>query len=107
MEQIILAVITSSALTAIITFVFSKRKTDAETDLFKATAYGKMLEDLRKQIDFLTDQMKLMGVNIKNLQDKEVEYLKIISNHQKTERELRNRIKELENTLNNHLKTLN
>lgn len=95
-----MAVIASGAISTMITLVFSRTKVNAETESVKIQTYSKMLEDLRKQMEFISTQ-------VENLQKKEVEYLRIIGNHQKTERELRSRIKELETTLNNHLKTLN
>lgn len=92
--QIIIGTIGSFAFGALITAWMSKRKMKAETQLAIAETYSALTGDLREQV-------RLQGEQILLLQKKETEYLKIINNHQKVERELRNRVKELEDQVKN------
>jgi chromosome segregation ATPase len=92
----IITIVSSVGFGAIVTSLLSRRKLKAETRLADAESklkdietYSKMLQDFRVQLDYQAKQ-------IHALQDKEIEYLKIIGNHQATERELRKRVSELE-----------
>jgi len=89
---ILVAVLGSSVITAIIVWIANKGKTQAETQNIIADTYGKMFDDLK-------DQIKYQGDQIGALQQRELEYLKIIHGHQETERELRKQIAALENKL--------
>lgn len=88
----ILSIIGSGAFGSLTMALLNRRKTAVETDAVIQKMYGDMLEDLRKQLAY-------QGTQISNLQSKEVEYLKIISNSQKTERDLRNKVREQDNQI--------
>jgi len=93
---ILVSMLGSSVISALIVWIANRGKTKAEvkniaaeTSNVIAETYGRMFEDLK-------DQIKYQGDQIKALQQRELEYLKIIHGHQETERELRAQIKALE-----------
>jgi len=97
--NLIITIFCSFGFGAILTIVATRKKTKAETQLFTTEMYSTMLGDLRAQITMLVSQIDNQGKQILNLQTKESQYLKIINDHQKKERELTTRVKELESKL--------
>lgn len=97
--NLIITIFCSFGFGAILTVIATRKKTNAETKLFTTEMYSTMLSDLRAQIGMLVSQMDKQAQQIINLQNKESQYLKIINEHQKKERELTERVKELEQKL--------
>lgn len=97
--NMIITIFCSFGFGAILTVLATRKKTKAETQLFTTEMYSTMLSDLRAQIGMLVSQIDKQGQQIINLQNKESQYLKIINEHQKKERELTERVKELERTI--------
>ncbi len=85
--------------TGVLTWWNTRGKNKAETDLFKVETYSKMLEDLRSQINMLSEQSVNQAKQITNLQTKDVENMKIIRNQQHRERQYIVEIKELKATI--------
>lgn len=82
------------------------RLTNTETKLKEVEMYSKMVEDFRSQLQFQGSVLATQGETIKNqatqitlLQTKEQQYLKIIENHQITERELRKVIEKMKDQI--------
>jgi hypothetical protein len=85
--------------TALIVWWSNKKKISAETTLFNTEIYSTMLGDLRAQINMQGDQIKNQAEQILALQKKDVENSKIITLHQRREREYQKEIKELRTTI--------
>lgn len=85
--------------TAFIVWWSNKKKISAETTLIKVETYSTMLGDLRAQINMQGDQLKNQAEQILALQKKDVENSKIITLHQRREREYQKEIKELRTTI--------
>lgn len=90
--DLITLVIGSGATGSVITAFVNKGRNKAEAQNIIGQAYGDLIDELRQSINF-------QGEQIKALQDREIQYLKIINGHQETERELRGQIKALETKL--------
>jgi|GEM_PF-3815060 len=90
--EIIAMVIGSGTTGGLITSFFNKGRNKAEAQSIIGQAYGDLIDELRQSISF-------QGEQIKGLQEREVQYLKIINGHQEIERELRQQIKSLETKL--------
>lgn len=90
--EIIAMVIGSGTTGSLITAFVNKSKNKADAQSIIGQAYGNLIDELRQSISF-------QGEQIKGLQEREVQYLKIINAHQDVERELRHQIKTLEITL--------
>lgn len=86
---ILLQVIGSATLSAIATFLFTRKKNRAETELAQTETYSIMLKDMR-------ESLRQQGEQILTLQNKETEYLKIINSQQSRERQLLKRVAQLE-----------
>jgi hypothetical protein len=87
--ELISLIIGSGATGSLIVALLNKGKTRAETQNIISNTYGDLIDELRQSIKYQGDQ-------IKALQDRELQYLKIISGHQQTEWELKQQIKSLE-----------
>lgn len=90
--QLIVIVFGSASIGSVIAYFSTKNKLKAETNNLIGKTYGDLIDDLRKMVEF-------QGAQIKSMQDREVELLKIINAHNDTERDLRSQIKALENKL--------
>jgi chromosome segregation ATPase len=77
----------------------TRKKTKAETNLFNTEIYSTMLGDLRAQINMQGDQLKNQAQQILNLQNKDVENIKVINLQQKRERQYLTEIKDLKATI--------
>jgi hypothetical protein len=96
---IICAIISSAGFGSLVTWIFNRGHTKAQTENLIGKTYGELLDDLRNQVKYQGDQ-------IQALQARELEYLKIINGHQETERELRKQITALETKLNKRFNNL-
>jgi|GEM_PF-4773561 len=94
-----LTILTSASFGAAIAAVATRKKTNAETQLFNTEIYSTMLGDLRAQLNLQGDQLKNQAQQILNLQRKEAENVRIINLQQKREREHLSKIKQLEATI--------
>lgn len=90
--QVILSIMGSVGFGSFITWVSNKNKNKAETQNLIGKTYGDLIDDLRAQVKYQGDQIKVM-------QERELELIKIITGHQEVERELRLQIKSLESKL--------
>lgn len=97
-----------------LTLISTRRKYKAETRLANAEirlneveTYSKMLDDFRRQLEFQANVLNNQALQIATLQEKEAQYLKIISQHQVNERQLKKRVSELENQIKNLQKQYN
>ena len=99
MFEVFAMVIGSGTTGGLITAFVNKGRNKAETQTIIGQAYGSLIDELRQSISF-------QGEQIKALQDREVQYLKIINGHQEIERELRLQIRELETKLANRIHKL-
>lgn len=88
----------SAGLGSVLMYYSNKNKLKAETNNLIGKTYGQLIEDLRKTVEY-------QGCQIKVMQEREVELLKIISASQATERELRTQIKALETKLSLYIKS--
>ena len=95
----LLPLLCSAAFAALITLFATRKKTNAETQLFNTEIYSTMLGDLRAQLNLQGDQLKNQAQQILNLQKKEAENVRIINLQQKREREHLSKIKQLETTI--------
>lgn len=95
--QILAAVFGTGGLTFLFMYHANKSKLKAETNHLIGQTYGDLIDDMR-------ETMKYQGEQIKSLQDREIEYLKIINAHRETEKELRTQIKALETKLSTYIK---
>jgi len=102
----IITVLSSVGFGMMITVWSNRKKTKAETLLAQAQtqftgieAYSTMLNDLRAQINMQGDQLKNQAAQILALQKKEDQYMKLIRDSQLREQEYINRIKKLEEKL--------
>jgi len=96
----------SGSLGAVITALFNRGKNKVELQRTVGELYGGMIEDCRKQLDHQANQIRQQAEQILMMQSSQVEYLKVISGHQATERELRAQIKHLETKLGNRIDKL-
>ena len=87
----------SAGLGSVLMYYSNKNKLKAETNNLIAKTYGELIDDLRKTVEY-------QGSQIKSMQEREVELLKIINAHNTTERDLRAQIKALENKLSQYIK---
>lgn len=94
-----LTVLCSVGFGTIVTLYATRKKIKAETNLFNTEIYSTMLGDLRAQINMQGDQLKNQAEQILALQKKDVENSKIITLHQRREREYQREIKELRGTI--------
>jgi uncharacterized protein YebE (UPF0316 family) len=90
--QLVGLIFGSASLGSIMMYYSNKNKLKAETNNLIGKTYGDLIDDLRKTVDY-------QGAQIRSMQEREVELLKIITSNQKTERELRKQISDLENKL--------
>lgn len=95
----LLPLLCSAASAALITFLATRKKTIAETQLFNTEIYSTMLGDLRAQLNLQGEQLKNQAQQILHLQKKETENVRIINQQQKREREYLSKIKHLETTI--------
>ena len=94
--QIISVVLGSASIGALITAGANMGKNKAETNNLVIEGYKELLDDLRITVQH-------QGEQIKTMQGRELELLKIITNQQQTERDLRAQIKALEIKLSKRL----
>ena len=92
MFEMITLVIGSGVTGSFVTALLNKGRNKAETQNIIGQAYGDLIDELRQSISF-------QGEQIKALQDREIQYLKIINGHQEVERDLRAQIRSLETKL--------
>jgi vacuolar-type H+-ATPase subunit I/STV1 len=104
--NVIITILCSVGFGSILTIVANRKKTKAETEFAQSQTkltdievYSTMLGDLRNQINMQGDQIKNQASQILALQTKESEYLKIINAHQRREKDLLKRVKELEDKI--------
>lgn len=81
---------------SILTYYLNKNKVKAETSNLIGKTYGDLIDDLRKMVEF-------QGEQIKSMQAREIELLKIINVHNETEKDLRRQIKALETKLSAYI----
>lgn len=96
---IIAGILGSGGFGALITSTFNRKKINADAQDVIGKVYGDLIDDCRAQLKHQAGQIQTM-------QDREVEYLKIIREQQQTERDLRSQIRQLENKLNKRLDKL-
>jgi hypothetical protein len=96
---LVTAVIGSGSISSLVTAFLNKGKYKAENQGIMGKVYGDLIDDCRAQLNHQANQ-------IAALQNREVEYMKIISGHQEIEKELRLQIKSLETRLGNRIKNL-
>lgn len=70
--QMVLAMLSSSVLSSGITFFSTKRQNHATADETIRRTYGEMMKDLRDQLNFVNEQLKLA-------QEREMNHLSIIA----------------------------
>lgn len=92
MIQLTAVILGSAGLGSLLMYYSNKNKLKAETNNLIAKTYGELIDDLRKTVEY-------QGNQIKSMQEREVELLKIINTHNEIEKELRAQIKALENKL--------
>lgn len=122
--HIISLVLGSAAFGSVITLIANKGKTKAETkkidveaDQLLGQVYGRLVEDLNRQLDDMRKQILQQGEQILAQQKREMEYMKVISDnfaekkqliakHERVERELLSKIAALEEKLSQRIKTI-
>ncbi len=87
--------------TAVLNWWLNRGKTKADTDLAHTQMYSTMINDLRTQLNILSDQSRNQGQQITNLQTKDIENMKIIRTQESRERQYQLEIKELKATIKN------
>lgn len=92
MIQLTAIILGSAGLGSLLMYYSNKNKLKAETNNLIAKTYGELIDDLRKTVEY-------QGNQIKSMQEREVELLKIINSHNQTEKDLRCQIKALETKL--------
>ena len=97
--HIISVILGSAAFGSLITVLANRSKNKAETTNLIIEGYKELLDDLRIAVAHQGDQ-------IKNMQGRELELMKIISGQQQTERDLRKQIEALEIKLAKRISTL-
>ena len=95
----LLPLLCSAAFGTLLTLFATRKKTNAETQLFNTEIYSTMLGDLRAQLNLQGEQLKNQAQQILNLQKKETENVRIINQQRKREREHLGKIKQLEATI--------
>lgn len=90
--EILIGFAGTAAVSSFVTNFFSKGKIKAETDNLIGKTYQEVLQNLRSE-------MERMSATINNMQQREVEYLKIIGQHKEVESELRKKINQLESQM--------